>query len=247
MEATTVGQRMVCLIAWIECCCTCHPPWDADVSKGHDLNPALCLKLHTPFIRVDVHCNRCTRVPEQVHRHAPDLHTIKRLMLLPLIQSSQQYMTSAIAHTQSNGMPTTAPPLHKFVRQPGPFAKRCSCPTLCSQHMFRANSAISKAHVHQIQALPTQHVPHRVSAIAIMAEASERVKDKAPHSRYRADGTRRRTKGERISRAPHAAHWKERQSAEREARDRDVWEAPIQRSSQILDRQRCRAVVPPQL
>ena len=37
-----------------------------------------------------------------------------------------------------------------------------------------------------------------------------------PRSRYRADGTRRRTKGERKARAPWADHWKAKKQAERE-------------------------------
>ena len=37
-----------------------------------------------------------------------------------------------------------------------------------------------------------------------------------PRSRYRADGARRRTKGERKARAPWADHWKAKKQAERE-------------------------------
>ena len=61
-------------------------------------------------------------------------------------------------------------------------------------------------------------VPNQALTTAIMAEANERDKSRAPRSRWRADGRRRRTKGERAARAPHAAHWKERQRQEREAR-----------------------------
>ena len=46
----------------------------------------------------------------------------------------------------------------------------------------------------------------QIHTTAKMAEGNDRDKDRAPRSRWRADGTRRRTKGERIARAPFAEY-----------------------------------------
>ena len=68
-----------------------------------------------------------------------------------------------------------------------------------------------------------QHLPHE----AAMSKSRERRK---PRSRFRADGTRNRARGEWIARAPSAEYWKSRQQAEREdtdtngcARDNNWW------------------------
>ena len=127
-----------------------------------------------------------TSVLESMNMSADKLLLHMVSLLLP-IQSCQKpkphvdmYQVLSLAHAQFNGLPTSAPVVRKLERHPGPIAESCTC---FKTHSSCVLSATLQAHARQNQALPMQHVPCRVSTIAIMAEANERAKDRAPRSR----------------------------------------------------------------
>ena len=231
-----LSWSMACLIAWTECSCVPHITWDVEISESRGLSTSPCPEM----LHVYAHDRHilCTVTTRHTCRSVSDMQGPQTVAVFPPVTSQKPMKYVVKIHkspencAQFSGMPPMAPLLHRLAWRSGLRAECCSCATPAQLIQSSANNISSQAHVHLTLAPPLQQALQCKSARAVMAEAEERVKDRAPRSRYRADGARRRTKGERITRAPRAAYWKERQKADREARERDASEAPWEQEEQ---------------
>ena len=216
---------MVCLIAWIECSCIHNLICYADNTKCHDLFPASSPDMFC--MKVNARHNSCITMPKHACRFVSDVQALQ--IVIPLSSTSQKptklfylylkpqkymYKPLPAAHTQIDGLPDMAPTEIQITQHPGQSIGGCTCfwpADLCESCAVQANDVKLQQ---RCLALPVLSQTHTT---AKMAQGNDRDKDRAPRSRWRADGTRRRTKGERMARAPFAKYWKERQRKERES------------------------------
>ena len=200
-----------------------------DIFNCHGLRPASSLELLDR--KVSAHDSLYITIPKYACRTVAEVRDLPTVKLIPPIKPKftklsfwypkppkHTHQPLPAAHTQIDGLPNMAPAANWTTPNPGPSVEehiRTQPADLCESHAMKASDVMRQPNC------PTSPVTGQAQTIAKMAEEAEGDRARAPRSRWRADGTRRRTRGERIARALRAEYWKE--PAPREESHRNDW------------------------